>query len=193
MANAAVKRGVCTWEDLLAIPEAERYHEVIDGEIVRKAEPSFEHGDAQGALTATLRPPFVRRPGGKWPGGWWLGTEIDIEFEPHQVYRPDVSGWRREKVPARPTGVPVRVRPDWVLSPSNTRNDTIRKARTYFRHQLPHYWIIDPMEQTLMVYRWTSEGYLVALQAERGERMRAEPFDAIEFAVGILFGDEPEE
>jgi hypothetical protein len=29
------------------------------------------------------------------------------------------------------------------------------------------------------------------LRAERGEIVRAEPFDAIEFAVGALFGDDP--
>jgi hypothetical protein len=55
-----------------------------------------------------------------------------------------------------------------------------------------HYWIVDPVEETLAVYRFTEGGYLVALKAERGERVRAEPFDAIELPVGIFFGDEPD-
>ncbi|WP_394844565.1 Uma2 family endonuclease [Pendulispora brunnea] len=192
----ASKRGTATWDDLLAIPEDERYHEVVDGEIVEKAHPSFEHGNAQGGLISTLRPSFQRRPGGRHPGGWWLVLEVDIEFETHQVYRPDISGWRRDRVPERPTGIPVRVRPDWVcevLSPTNKRNDTIRKARTYFRMRVPHYWLVDPTEETLTVHRWTAEGYLLVLTAERGERVRAEPFDAIEFSVGLLFGDDPED
>jgi hypothetical protein len=41
------------------------------------------------------------------------------------------------------------------------------------------------------VHRWTEQGYLLALSAERGERVRAEPFDAIEIDLGVLFGDEP--
>jgi hypothetical protein len=41
--------------------------------------------------------------------------------------------------------------------------------------------------------RHTPEGYLTILRAERGEVVRAEPFDAIELAVGTLFGDDPPE
>jgi hypothetical protein len=30
----------------------------------------------------------------------------------HDIYRPDVSGWRRDRVPQRPLGRPISVRPD---------------------------------------------------------------------------------
>ncbi|WP_437744434.1 Uma2 family endonuclease [Sorangium sp. So ce1504] len=196
MPTAAQKPHPATVADLLAIPEEQRFHEILDGELVQKAVPSFEHGDAQSAIVAHVKIPFQRRPGGRWPGGWWFATEIEVEFMPDQVYRPDVVGWRRERAPERPSGCPVRLRPDWVcevLSPSNARNDTVKKMRVYQRCQLPHYWIVDPREETLTVHRWTSEGYLVALRAERGERIRAEPFDAIELQVGVLFGDERED
>ena len=43
-----------TIADLMAIPAAERFHEIIDGELVQKAMPSFEHGDAQSALVSRL-------------------------------------------------------------------------------------------------------------------------------------------
>ncbi len=39
--------------------------------------------------------------------------------------------------------------------------------------------------------RWSSAGYITVMRAERGEVVRAEPFDAIEIAVGTLFGDDP--
>ena len=39
--------GRATQEDLLAIPEDERRHELIDGEIVEKGAASGEHGGAQ--------------------------------------------------------------------------------------------------------------------------------------------------
>ena len=41
--------------------------------------------------------------------------------------------------------------------------------------------------------RWSADGYVTRLRAERGETVRAEPFDAIEIAVGTLFGDDPPE
>ena len=37
------------------------------------------------------------------------------------------------------------------------------------------------------------DGYVEVLIAERGETVRAEPFDAIELRVGVLFGDDDDE
>ena len=34
-------------------------------------------------------------------------------------------------------------------------------------------------------------GYVTRVRAERGEVVRAEPFEAIEIAFGTLFGDDP--
>lgn len=194
MSRAAEKPRSKSVADLLAIPEAERFHELVEGEIVPKASPTGEHGDAQSWLVAILKPPFARRPGGRWPGGWWIVTEVEVAFVSAEVYRPDVVGWRRDRAPERPTGTPIDLRPDWVcevLSPRNTRSDTVKKMRTYQHAGVPHYWIVDPAEETLQVYRWTPDGFLVALRAEKGERVRAEPFDAVELEVGVLFGEEP--
>ena len=41
--------------------------------------------------------------------------------------------------------------------------------------------------------RWSEAGYVNLQRAERGETIRAEPFDAIEIIVGMLFGDDPPE
>ncbi len=88
--------------------------------------------------------------------------------------------------------MPVMVRPDWVceILSTNKRNDLIKKKRVYHRHELPSYWIIDPIEESLSVLRWTPEGYSEILAAERGEEVRAEPFEALPLKVGALFGDE---
>jgi Uma2 family endonuclease len=191
----ADKRRRATLADLYAIPEDERFHELIDGEIVEKAAPSGEHGGAQAGVVGSLLPSFGRRPGGRWPGGWWFASDVDIQLG-EDICRPDVLGWRRDRVPAQPRGMPVRTIPDWVceiVSGSNRRNDVVRKKRIYHRSEIGHYWILDPDEATLSVYRWHPDGYLEVLAAERGQRVRAEPFDAIELAVGVLFGDDPED
>jgi len=193
VSSAVGKRSPATVTDLLAIPEDERYHEVIDGELVRKAMPTFEHGDAQSALASRIKGPFQRRPGGTLPGGWWIGTEVEIELAPSHVYRPDVVGWRRERVPERPRGTPISIRPDWiceVLSPSNPGTDRVKKLNHYHQFSVPHYWIVDPMEESLSVFRWTSDGYLLVLAAGREARVHAEPFEAIELPVSALFGED---
>jgi hypothetical protein len=38
--------------------------------------------------------------------------------------------------------------------------------------------------------RWSTDGYVTVLRSERGETVRAEPFDAIELVVGTLFGED---
>jgi Uma2 family endonuclease len=185
-----------TIRDLLAIPEGERFHELIDGALVRKADPSGEHADAQGGLVGWLRLPFQRPPGRGGPGGWWILTEVEVRLSAGDVVRPDVCGWRRERMPDRPTGVPVDVCPDWiceVLSPSDPSRDRVTKLRVYHRERVGHYWIVDPREQILTVMRWTEPGYTTVLAAERGETVRAEPFEAIAIEVGTLFGDDPSE
>ena len=168
-----------------------RRHELIEGSIADKGAASAEHGDAQFTLSGWMRP-FRRRPGGRHPGGWWFATEVEIFFDPKNTFRPDIAGWRRERLPERPKGTPIEVRPDWVceILSTNRRNDLVRKKRVYHRHEVPHYWIVDPAEETLSVHRWAPEGYLEVLIAERGERVNAEPFGAIPLQVGILFGDE---
>lgn len=194
MVTAAPLR-LATAGDLAALP-ADVRAEVIRGEIIEKATPSGEHSDAQGGLLVQVRGPFHRRPGGGQPGGWWILPELEIELEAHEVYRPDIAGFRRERVPECPRGSPVQVRPDWVcevLSPSNASQDLVKKLRVYQRCGIPHYWIVDPTHETLTVLRWTAEGYLAALTAGKGDRVFPEPFEAIELHVGVLFGDEEEE
>jgi Uma2 family endonuclease len=193
MSSAASGRSVASAKDLLAIPEESRFHEVIDGELVRKAMPTLRHGVAQAELTSEIARAYGPRSRGRGPGGWVFAMEVEIELEAHQVYRPDVAGWRRERLPQLPEEVPATVRPDWVgeiLSPSNKQNDLFKKLRTYQRCQVPHYWLLDPEVEVLAVYRWTAEGYLLVVTTEGSERVRAEPFDAVELSVReLLAGD----
>ncbi|WP_437963979.1 Uma2 family endonuclease [Sorangium sp. So ce260] len=196
MSSAAPGRRLATVEDLLALPDAVRFHEIVDGELVRKARPSPRRGAAQAELTAEVAGAYGPRARGRGPGGWVFATEVEIFFEEPHVYRPDVSGWRRERLPRLPDQSPIALRPDWVceiLSPSNKQNDLFKKLRTYQRCQVPYCWILDPEAEVLAVYRWTVEGYLLVLTAEGQESIRAEPFDAVEFSVrSLLAGEEGE-
>jgi Uma2 family endonuclease len=181
MPTASDGRHAATAADLMAISEPERFHEVVDGELVRKPAPSGRHGHAQAGVAA------------KVGRGWWTVVEVEIEFEAHQVYRPDVAGWRRERLPAIPHETPITVRPDWVcevLSESNASNDLVKKMRGYHRAGVPHYWIVAPRDETLTVYRWTAEGFLLVLAADREERVHAEPFVEVQLFVGSLFGED---
>jgi Uma2 family endonuclease len=197
VSTAAVQRapGGATEADLLALPEQGRGHELIDGDLVEK-HGGFRHGRAQFNLAGLLSP-YRRRGGGDRPGGWWFLTEQLVAFPPH-ILRPDVAGWLRERLVEPPEGedAVVPVRPDWVceiISPRKAAHDLVRKKRIYHRHEVPYYWLIDPRDESLTVLQWTAKGYLELLVAQRGERVRPEPFALVELPVGVLFGDDEDD
>ena len=186
--------GTATLADLLAIPEERRRHEIIDGELVEKEAATGEHGTTQTSVSALLNPFFGsgKRGGGNGPGGWWFQSEVELLFEPREIYRPDLIGWRKERTARPPTGTPITLRPDWIgeILSTNRAHATVKKRRAYHRAQVPHYWLLDPGDLTLSVLRWAPEGYVIVLDAERHERVRPEPFDAYEFLVAEFFGEE---
>jgi Uma2 family endonuclease len=82
--------------------------------------------------------------------------------------------------------------PDWiceVLSPGSARLDRKGKMPIYGSVGVGNAWLVDPLERTLEVYRLVDTRWsLLATYADE-ERVRAEPFDAIELDLAILWAD----
>lgn len=77
------------------------------------------------------------------------------------VLIPDLTGWRRERMPELPDVVGVDLAPDWVcevLSPSSEALDRNRKMTVYAREGVKHLWLVDPRPQTVEVYRLEESG-----------------------------------
>ena len=108
-----------------------------------------------------------------------------------QCFRHDVVGWRKSRVPERPVGKRVAIRPDWVCEvlSTNRNKDLVDKRRVLHAHGVPHYWTLDPDTPLLTVLRYHADGYLIAATVAPGERARLEPFQAVELEVSRLFGD----
>lgn len=177
-----------TIADLLARPESDRL-ELIRGTIIAKPGPSIEHADAQAGVVVSVGSQFQRSGGGVL-GAWRFFTELELQLNA-EVLLPDVCGYRRERMPERLSGRLITLVPDWiceVLSSSNASRDRVEKLASYFQAEIPHYWLIDPVEGTLEVFRRTDLAYAMVLSAHRGQRVRAEPFDAVEFEVDELLG-----
>jgi Uma2 family endonuclease len=188
---------LATYDDLLAFTDPENKRaELIHGVIVERVGPALEHGNAQVQLGAWLGRRFSRGRSERWPGGWWFASESDTQYEAHEVFCHDLMGWRRERMPEPPRGRPCRLAPDWaceIVSPSTEKHDLIDKMPVLHRSNVPYFWIVRPLSKTLEVYRWTLEGYVVRTVAASGDVVRAEPFDAVELRVAMIFGDEDDE
>jgi hypothetical protein len=95
-------RGTATAADIV-----DERQEVIRGELEGG---SFEHAVTHAAISAVLGTLDGRSRPGRI-GGWWLGLSVEIELEAHEVYLPDVAGWRIDHAPDPPSGKSVRIRP----------------------------------------------------------------------------------
>jgi Uma2 family endonuclease len=179
-----------TIDDLMAWPGDERV-ELINGDIVQRPMTRFEHGLAQSALSDEIQV-FKRRGG---PDGWWIVTEISVQYSEHQCPSHDLAGWRKARVPQRPSGV-MTLAPDWVceiLSPGHERKDLIHHLMLLQRAGVPHYWIVSPDDRTLIAYALDAGGYPVIFSADYPlgtvpGRVRVPPFDAVELDLGYVFG-----
>ena len=182
-----------TVDDLYARGEHIR-EELIHGEILPKAFSGSLHQNQEGALLAWAHRRFHRNAGGRWPGGWWIFTEIHTVYDTHEVFCHDLAGWHRDRLPAL-TRAWVRVRPDWVcevLSPSHEKRDLVDKLGVLHAAGVPDYWVIDYHEKILFMYEHRPEGYVLHT-VSTGTAIRARPFEAVELRTAMLFGDEDDE
>jgi Uma2 family endonuclease len=176
-----------TYSDILALPAGVRA-EILGGELTTLPAPLPRHARVQRAVARYVGGPFDDDDGIGGPGGWWIFTEVDIALG-EDIVRPDLSGWRRSRLPD-PDVRPITVVPDWlceVLSPSNEAHDRVRKRRLYAAHGVGHYWIIDPEARTLEAFMLVGERWQDAGSFDETAVARVPPFEAIDIPVGRLF------
>lgn len=180
---------VNAYEEWLALGEGVRA-EIVADSVVVLPRPTPEHANIEGALSVLVGAPFHHDHGRGGPGGWFIFPEVDVRFARSDLVVPDLSGWRRERLPV-PNVRPIDITPDWVceiLSPSNERHDRVWKANLYAKHGVKHYWVVDPAARVLEAFALQHEGRWLRLGGwEESETARIEPFEAVAIEVGRLF------
>jgi len=186
----ALKAGA-TYEDLRAVPD-HFVAEILDGELYATPRPGLPHARASSVLGFELIGPFDRGRGG--PGGWWILDEPELHLG-GAVVVPDLAGWKRERLPAIPPEPALTLVPDWIceiVSPTTEALDRVKKLTVYAREGVQHAWLVNPTSQTLEVLRLEASRWVVLALHAGDEKVRAEPFDAIELDLPALWsGTEP--
>jgi Uma2 family endonuclease len=171
-----------TYEDLMQVPDT-KVAEIIDGELIVSPRPASPHALAAARIGRELLVPFDAPPGGPAaPGGWWILPEPELHFG-DDVLVPDWAGWRRERLSVLEDVPFFTLAPDWVceiLSPSTGRIDRSRKMRHYAADAVASLWLVDPLQQTLEIYRLEGGRWVVVGTHAGDEIVRAEPFEAVE-------------
>lgn len=194
MGLPAEARRRATYADLEAVP-ANKVAELIHGTLHVMPRPAPKHARAASGLGGKLFNPFDAGDGG--PGGWWILDEPEIHFpdptEPGatNVVVPDLSGWRRERMPVLPETAYFELSPDWiceVVSKSTEEHDRGEKMPIHAREGVRHAWIIDPVGRTLEAFTLGVGGRWSKPVVHRGgEVVRVAPFEALALDLSGLW------
>lgn len=141
-------REVYTYADYTLLPEGAPY-QLIGGKLVMTPAPSTYHQ----IICMRLELKFANFVTEK-NLGLVLFAPVDVYFEERECYQPDIIFIARERFsiiePAKVNGAPDLVVE--ILSPSTGYYDLKKKARTYARHGVKEYWLVDPEDKSIEVY-----------------------------------------
>lgn len=184
-----------TYEDLMQVPDTQ-VAELIDGELVVTPRPASPHTYAASTLGIDVGGPFHRDPGDPaGAGGWWILLEPELHLGA-DVLVPDWAGWRRSRMPEFPRAAYFTLAPDWaceVVSPATARVDRTRKMAVYARAGVAHLWLVDPLLQTVEVYRLEAGRWVVLVTHAGDETARIEPFEQVELSLARWWPPAPAE
>ena len=161
--------------------------EIIQGELMIASYES-EHDYLVDVLSGHLWSPFVE---GRDPAKWQILKHIEVHLD-KDIVQPNLAGWRKARLPKPPSERErfVTLAPDWlceVLMSWTARTVRSLKLPLYARAEIPYVWLIDPRARTLEVLRRQNERWLLLATFAGQDRVRAEPFDAMELDLDVLW------
>jgi Uma2 family endonuclease len=174
----------CTYEDYAAMPADGRRWELIDGEFEVTPAPGTRHQNVsrylQYELMRQLDEPGIASV---------FCAPFDVILSPNDVVQPDLMIVRSERKHIV-TERGIEGAPDIVveiLSPSSRVLDRRVKLRTYARHAVPEYWIVDGDLGHLEVFRPGTEGYVLDMRFDRASTLVTPSFPELQVALARVF------
>ena len=149
-------RVLLTYDDYAALPDDGHRYELYEGELVMTPSPRTRHQVVVGNLHVMLAEHVQRRGFGEV-----FVSPIDVILSRISVLQPDLVYVERARlgiVTERAIeGAPTLVVE--VLSPSTDRRDRSVKQAIYTQYGVVHYWIVDPVAQTVEALRLRDGAY----------------------------------
>jgi Uma2 family endonuclease len=151
MSSAQPARRAWTYSDLVALPEDQLRHELIDGEHIVSPSPNTGHQEILKRLFRALDAHVERRHIGEV-----LFAPFDVKLSLFTVLVPDLVYFTTERFARVVNEKHATAAPDLVveiLSPGTRRRDKGRKRAVYDREGVSEYWIVDPEARSITVLR----------------------------------------
>lgn len=140
-----------TLQEFLQLPETKPAYEYIEGQIFQKPMPKGKHSLLQtrlsAVLNAALQPEQIA----------WAFAELRCTFGQRSLV-PDISVFTWSRIPCDANGEianTIETHPDWtieILSPEQSQTRVTKNILHCLQHGSQLGWLIDPNEQTVLVY-----------------------------------------
>jgi Uma2 family endonuclease len=151
-----------TATEFFQLPQSAQPTELIDGELLVSPSPVPEHQRVSRRLVILLNSII--------PDGELFYAPVDVYLDEANVVQPDIL-WVAENSRCKIGDKRLEGPPDLIVevfSPGTARKDKITKFRLYERHGVSEYWMVDPQERYLEVYRLESRQYILQSVYEPG-------------------------
>ena len=145
-----------TYEDYAALPNDGKRYEIFDGELYVNPAPNMKHSLVTGNLYRALWN-FVH----EHRLGYVFFAPFDVVLSDIDVAEPDVLFVSNERKHLL-TKLNLRGAPDLaieVLSPGTRSYDQTVKFKRYGLLGVAEYWIVDPGEEWVKIYRSTGDAF----------------------------------
>jgi len=140
-----------TYSDLVALPDDQLRHELIDGEHFVSPSPTTTHQEISKRLFLALHAHAERHRLGEV-----LYAPLDVKLSPWTVLVPDLVFFTAARYADVVNEKHATAAPDLVveiLSPGTRRRDLGRKREVYDREGVREYWIVDPDARSITALR----------------------------------------
>jgi Uma2 family endonuclease len=175
---------VLTYDDYRDLPNDRNRYEILDGELSVTPAPSTKHQRISGRLYLILAHHVLANQLGDI-----YAAPTDLILAPTTVVQPDllfIGTDRRGIVTERAIeGSPTLVIE--ILSVTTRRMDRQTKAQLYAKHEVPHYWLIDPDQQTLEAYELAGDQYNLVFNAQNAEVFTPSLFPGLSIRLADLW------
>ncbi|APB32374.1 Uncharacterized protein conserved in cyanobacteria [Gloeomargarita lithophora Alchichica-D10] len=170
--------------EFLKLPETKPASEYIDGQIIQKPMPQGKHSSIQTELATTingvLKPQHIAR----------AFSELRCTFGGRSTV-PDVAVFTWQTIPRDQNGTVANtfaIAPDWVieiLSPDQSQTKVIKNILHCLDHGTQIGWLIDPDEQTVLVYPPKQQPEVLD---DSEQKLPVPPFaHELNLSVGLVF------
>lgn len=145
-----------TYADYVRFPDDGLRHEIIEGEHYVTPSPVTRHQRISRELLYAIHEHLKSNPSGEV-----LSAPFDVVLSDTNVFVPDLVYISRSRA-HRLTAKNLQGSPDLaieILSPGTKRRDEELKLAVYERLQVAEYWVVDPEQDVIDVYRRGREGF----------------------------------